>query len=1489
MSTDLLQSIIKLASTDDLLALLRDDVLRTRGDPSLLEKVNVLVEELLERVDQAVVDSLFKKFLQFRSGLKSLDDAQVKLVRAILTRFLLAHEDLVLELLAQQIEASQGLSFAAPVAFARPSWSRIPNHPTICTDLSEAISLLGAVVSSQPPSDVVFDALFGLARACATCLDRDVRLAAMHQIPVIMRSTKDQSCASRALTEIYATVVSMADHGVLRLECAQMLAALLPFLERATTPCIWSDDRIFRMLQTSLVLPDPSARKFALYCVKRLSDPAQQPPTAAKVLRSALFPAAVSQETWGQFFLLYETVAETYHHLIRPMFAALESHLVSSPLDRSWWLLALERGFQNDSVAARKQIIQFVLNVPHPVRRALAGERAFLNTLFTAAEWTPLYAVNVQGAFVSVFGELVAQFWAGMIAEDATLVETLLLPRLRETRSLVCLLFVTQGISQAAEHVRLSTAGFQALVQLTSHTSLNSPSVRELIEKLVLDTVTAQNPRAFPITTVFQSLANLTHLDHPQLDAWLAQLDLVAPVTTAVHALLNEPRHAQLARRESRWLAFLIARLPRAVQRTVLDAVCDLVGQVYTRPYLAPGVPEMRIIFMTELDVPDARQRVASEVVSYLWTRAIASPPVEFLEEFKRAIACFGPWMDAGRTAQQITSILTTRNAAVVEDQVAKVLAMSALVTLKLHDRVDAAVVRKAELQRPDGMRAGWNDLMAEFTTLKWQAIMGSAKTSADPALLDALADELESNHREHSVILMDALAAAISPSNVDLLQRVLSTAWGLVMENTSVPKLFGPLYRSFLRLLLQTKLFEAEKLTGLVCGYLAKIRDLSEVKLHTMSLALETLFPVLVNRPNITVRYLEPLVEWIMFGPLRDRDEDRIETVWMMKLGRDEGAFTDYSVRVHANVLALQLASTPALKEPTLDFFVRQLARAEMRPELEFPNQLVNRQKVRLLSTLLLVVPLIVTKTSALRYLEQFARLMDQETTMNVRQYYEWLLARIALEDPTACQSFLFAELHDYNTRSQKITSLLVVVGYMVQSLGRIGSPANIMSTAEAVFGVVTPWLATNHFTVRLHTQWVISRTWRICETFAKRDGAPAALKALLARQDLVALVKFIHTNRDSTKFRTKYIAANYLNNDFDPVDDWTLAFVFELFPTLSSETASDERVSARAFRRVLQGGGVKVDVGAGWPRVSAPERVFYLKESQMEDEAQPSHGADLVVDQTTGVVADLATNATPAKNNCKNKGKGNGDPKAPTPAQPETVQTTETGLVPVQRKITPWAAMMEPDFDLTSRTAVSAAEAVIYADQPTTGLGAVQNMIRSIPGAVGAGRAGRFQFIVCASLVEMATNLGGLCRTSEIFGLEALAVHSARIRDDPTFRALAVSADRHMPMVEAPRTQLADWLRTMKRDHHYTVVALEQTSASVALHKLPAFPTKMILLLGKEKEGVPADLLAAGDIVDLCIEIPQLGLTRSLNVHNSAAILIWEYVRRQLLSLNA
>lgn len=55
--------------------------------------------------------------------------------------------------------------------------------------------------------------------------------------------------------------------------------------------------------------------------------------------------------------------------------------------------------------------------------------------------------------------------------------------------------------------------------------------------------------------------------------------------------------------------------------------------------------------------------------------------------------------------------------------------------------------------------------------------------------------------------------------------------------------------------------------------------------------------------------------------------------------------------------------------------------------------------------------------------------------------------------------------------------------------------------------------------------------------------------------------------------------------------------------------------------------------------------------------------------------------------------------------------------------------------------------------------------------------------------------------------------------------------------------------------------------------------FPRKSAILLGDEKEGIPSDLFP---VLDVCVEIPQVGLVRSLNVHVSGALTVWEYFKQ-------
>ena len=81
-------------------------------------------------------------------------------------------------------------------------------------------------------------------------------------------------------------------------------------------------------------------------------------------------------------------------------------------------------------------------------------------------------------------------------------------------------------------------------------------------------------------------------------------------------------------------------------------------------------------------------------------------------------------------------------------------------------------------------------------------------------------------------------------------------------------------------------------------------------------------------------------------------------------------------------------------------------------------------------------------------------------------------------------------------------------------------------------------------------------------------------------------------------------------------------------------------------------------------------------------------------------------------------------------------------------------------------------------------------------------------------------------------------------------------------------------------KKKEGYSIVGLEQTFDSVEMSSF-TFPEKTVILLGDERKGIPVDLL---EVVDHCIEIPQFGITRSLNVHVTGALAIWEYTKQNM-----
>ncbi|XP_071794760.1 probable methyltransferase TARBP1 isoform X2 [Asterias amurensis] len=123
------------------------------------------------------------------------------------------------------------------------------------------------------------------------------------------------------------------------------------------------------------------------------------------------------------------------------------------------------------------------------------------------------------------------------------------------------------------------------------------------------------------------------------------------------------------------------------------------------------------------------------------------------------------------------------------------------------------------------------------------------------------------------------------------------------------------------------------------------------------------------------------------------------------------------------------------------------------------------------------------------------------------------------------------------------------------------------------------------------------------------------------------------------------------------------------------------------------------------------------------------------------------------------------------------------------------------------------------------------------SIPGfddlrSEGHDRSSGGSLVLVASLVNKAPNLGGLCRTSQIFGVSTFVVSSLRATEDKNFKSVSVTAEKWLPMIEVPVSDLAPYLQSM-RHQGYTLVGVEQTARSKCLTQYN-FPQRTLLLLG-------------------------------------------------------
>lgn len=157
--------------------------------------------------------------------------------------------------------------------------------------------------------------------------------------------------------------------------------------------------------------------------------------------------------------------------------------------------------------------------------------------------------------------------------------------------------------------------------------------------------------------------------------------------------------------------------------------------------------------------------------------------------------------------------------------------------------------------------------------------------------------------------------------------------------------------------------------------------------------------------------------------------------------------------------------------------------------------------------------------------------------------------------------------------------------------------------------------------------------------------------------------------------------------------------------------------------------------------------------------------------------------------------------------------------------------------------------------------------------------------QIILIAHNLRSCHNVGSLLRTAEGFGvtkviLSGYTPHPAYTNDRRLpHESAKITAAIHKTALGAENMVAWDYHRdilpviTKLQKEGWLVAALEQTEDARQLPDYHA-PEKIVIVLGREVEGVEAAVLAACDIA---LEIPMFGKKESFNVVQAAAIVLY------------
>ncbi|CAL9124432.1 unnamed protein product [Musa textilis] len=439
------------------------------------------------------------------------------------------------------------------------------------------------------------------------------------------------------------------------------------------------------------------------------------------------------------------------------------------------------------------------------------------------------------------------------------------------------------------------------------------------------------------------------------------------------------------------------------------------------------------------------------------------------------------------------------------------------------------------------------------------------------------------------------------------------------------------------------------------------------------------------------------------------------------------------------------------------------------------------------------------------------------------VRQYLETFATQIYLKFPSLAAEQLVPIFRNYNMRSQALSSYVFIAANVILHESELAIQRKHLNE---LLPPIIPLLTSHHHSLRGFTQLLVFHV--LCKLWPTM---------IINGSDVVSLEKKCFEDLKS------YLAAN---------------------------------TDCARLRASMEGLFNGFD-----PRTSAtPTGIFDVQKEGSEFECVPVSLMEQVIDFLNGVREDLRYSIAKDSMIIQNESltnNGKGMAKRPDGNAKEPHATLKDINLDFQRKITLHKEARSP-IDANNEITTSDVEFPRLISDLEKEDQLFGSVLQARNRALDTIRQKQQQFILVASLIDRIPNLAGLARTCEVFKAAGLAIADASILQDKQFQLISVTAEKWVPIIEVPVCSIKVFLENKRREG-FSILGLEQTANSTRLDQY-SFPTKTVLVLGREKEGIPVDII---HVLDGCVEIPQLGVIRSLNVHVSGAIALWEYTRQQ------